>query len=196
MDHAIRIVLSLDFLNAFSKLPKQIQGKTQAFIQKFKDNPTSSGINYENINNAKDANLKSVRVDLAYRAIVRKPDRGNSYLLLWVDKHDDAYDWAQKKVCKINPESGALQLIDVEAAATLESELTSRQTPQAKGRFEDIHNRYLLRLGVPEEMLGAVRAVVSDYDVDQLIGKLPEEAADAILALASGYSINDILDQR
>ncbi|MGF1601183.1 MAG: UvrD-helicase domain-containing protein [Thermosynechococcaceae cyanobacterium] len=196
IDHAIRLVLSIDFLNAFSKLPKQIQGKTQAFIQKFKQNPTSSGINYENINNAKDANLKSVRVDLTYRAIIRKPDSGNSYLLLWVDKHDEAYDWAQKKVCKINPESGALQLIDVEAAATLESELTRRQTLQAKGRFDGIHDRYLLRLGVPEELLGAMRAVITDNDVDQLIDKLPEEAADAILALASGYSINDILDQQ
>lgn len=196
LDHTIRLVLSIDFLNAFSKLPKQIQSRTQSFIQKFKENPDSSSFNYEQIKNAKDANLRSARITDDYRAIIRKPDSGNAYLLLWVDKHDDAYDWAQKKVCKINPESGALQLIDVEAAANLESELTSRQTPQAKGHFEDIHNRYLLRLGVPEELLGAVRAVVTDYDVDQLIDKLPEEAADAILALASGYSVDEILEQQ
>ncbi|MEO0433909.1 MAG: UvrD-helicase domain-containing protein [Cyanobacteria bacterium J06656_5] len=196
LNHAIRLVMSIDFLDAFSKLPKQIQSKTSAFIQKFKQNPTSSGINYEVIHNAKDPNLKSVRVDQTYRAIIRKPDSGNAYLLLWVDKHDDAYTWAERKVCKINPESGALQIVDVEAAAALETELNTGNQSQTKGRFEDIHNRYLLRLGVPEELLGAVRAVVTDADVDKLIPRLPEEAADAILMLASGYSIDEALDQQ
>lgn len=194
LNHTIRLVMSIDFLDAFSQLPKQIQSKTSAFIQKFKQNPTASGLNYEVIRNAADPNLKSVRVDQAYRAIIRKPDKGNAYLLLWVDKHDDAYNWAQKKICKINPESGALQIIDVEAAAALESELTSQQPEiKVKGRFDEIHDRHLLRLGIPEEMLGAARAVVTDDDVDKFIDRLPEEAVDAVLMLASGYSLNDAL---
>ena len=190
----VRLVMSIDFLDAFSQLPKQIQSKTSAFIQKFKQNPTASGLNYEVIRNAADPNLKSVRVDQAYRAIIRKPDKGNAYLLLWVDKHDDAYTWAQKKICKINPESGALQIIDVEAAAALESELISQQPKtKAKGRFDEIRDRHLLRLGIPEEMIGAARAVVTDDDVDKFIDRLPEEAVDAVLMLASGYSLTDAL---
>lgn len=194
LNHTIRLVMSIDFLDAFSQLPKQIQSKTSAFIQKFKQNPTASGLNYEVIRNAADPNLKSVRVDQAYRAIIRKPDKGNAYLLLWVDKHDGAYNWAQKKVCKINPESGALQIIDVEATAALESELISQQ-PKTKaiGRFDEIRDHHLLRLGIPEEMIGAARAVVTDDDVDKFIDRLPEEAVDAVLMLASGYSLNDAL---
>jgi len=194
LDHAIRLVMSIDFLDAFSQLPKQIQAKTSAFIQKFKQTPTSSGLNYESIQQAADPNLKSLRIDQAYRAIVRKPDSGNAYLLLWVDKHDDAYAWAQRKICKVNPESGALQIIDVEAASALENELSSHRQPQTKGRFDQIRDRHLLRLGVPEEMLGAVRATVTDDDVDKLLPRLPEEAADSLLMLASGYALEDVLN--
>ena len=193
LDHAVRLVMSIDFLDAFSQLPKQIQSKTSAFIQKFKQTPTSSGLNYESIQNAADPNLKSLRVDQTYRAIVRKPDSGNAYLLLWVDKHDEAYAWAQRKVCKVNPESGALQIIDVEAASALESELSTHKPPQVKGRFDEVRDRHLVRLGVPEELLGAVRAVVTDADVDKLLPRLPEEAADAILMLASGYNLEEVL---
>jgi superfamily I DNA/RNA helicase len=194
LDHAVRLVMSIDFLDAFSQLPKQIQSKTSAFIQKFKQMPTSSGLNYESIQNTADPNLKSLRVDQTYRAIVRKPDSGNAYLLLWVDKHDDAYAWAQRRMCKVNPESGALQIIDVEAASALESELSTHKQPQVKGRFDDIRDRHLVRLGVPEEMLKAVRAAVTDDDVDKLLPRLPEEAADSLLMLASGYSVEEVLN--
>ncbi len=37
-----------------------------------------------------------------------------------MDNHDEAYQWAQRRVCKINPESGALQIIDVEEVAAIE----------------------------------------------------------------------------
>jgi superfamily I DNA/RNA helicase len=194
LNHNIRIAIAADFLDAFSKLPRQTQAKTNSFISKFKQNPTSSGINYESIHNATDKNLKSVRVDGSYRAIVLKPETGNTYLLLWVDNHDEAYQWAQRRVCKINPESGALQIIDVEEVAAIEREIAASGRISAKKRFEDIHNRYFLRLGVPEELLVAVQNVVTDKDVDQLIDKLPEEAADAILLLAAGYSLDDVLD--
>lgn len=188
------MAIATDFLDAFSKLTKQTQAKTNAFISKFKQNPTSSGINYESIQNAADKNLKSVRIDVSYRAIVLKPETGNTYLLLWVDNHDRAYQWAQRRVCKINPESGALQIIDVEEVAAIEREIEAKAKTSAKKRFADIHDRHLLRLGVPEELLAAVRSVITDDDVDKLISKLPEEAADAILLLAAGYSLDDVLN--
>ena len=194
LNHNIRMAIAADFFDAFSKLPRQTQTKTHNFINKFKQNPASPGINYELIHNTKDKNLRSVRVDGSYRAIVLKPETGNTYLLLWVDNHDAAYQWAQRRVCKINPESGALQIIDVEEVAAIEREIEANHQSSAKKRFEEIHNRYFLRLGVPEELLTAVQNVVTDNDVDRLIDKLPEEAADAILLLAAGYSLDDVLD--
>lgn len=192
LNHQPKLAISADFLDAFSRLPRQIQGKTNVFLEKFKKDPTSSSINYESIS-GRDSRLKSVRIDLSYRAIVFKPDKGNTYILLWVDSHDDAYNWAQRRVCKINPESGALQIIDIEEASAIEAEISSRKVPEIPGRFDNISDKYLLRLGVPNELLGAIRAVVTDEDIDQLVSKLPEEAADAVLMLGAGYSIEEIL---
>ena len=194
LNHNIRMAIAADFFDAFSKLPRQTQAKTHNFINKFKQNPASPGINYELIHNTKDKNLRSLRVDGSYRAIVLKPETGNTYLLLWVDNHNEAYQWAQRRVCKINPESGALQIIDVEEVAEIEREIETNNRTSGKSRFADFHNRHLLRLGVPEELLSAVQKVVTDDDVDRIIDKLPEEAADAILLLAAGYSIDDVLD--
>jgi hypothetical protein len=147
LHHQPKLAISEDFLDAFIKLPRQIQGKTTAFLEKFKKDPTSPGINYESIDNSRDSRLKSVRIDLSYRAIVLKPDKGNTYMLLWVDNHDDAYSWAQRRICKINPESGALQIIDVEQANAIESEISSRKLPEVPGRFDNISDKYLLRMG-------------------------------------------------
>jgi superfamily I DNA/RNA helicase len=191
----IEIAFGSDFLTAFRCLPRQIQGKTDRFIDKFKQNPTAPGLNYEKITNARDSQLKSVRIDDNYRAIVQKPEKGNTYLLLWVDKHDQAYQWAQNRVCKINPESGAIQIIDIEQVKKVESEITRNKTGLEVSRFQNIPRKDLLRLGVPEEYLRAVYAVVTDEDIDRLMLQLPEEAADAILMLGAGYSLNEVYQE-
>ena len=196
LKHQPKLAISADFLDSFSKLPKKTQSKTTAFIEKFKKNPTNSSINYESIENAKDSQLKSVRVDLSYRAIVLKPNKGNIYTLLWVANHDDAYNWAQNRICKINPESGSLQIIDIEQVTAIESEIARRKTPEIPGRFDRISDKYLLRLGIPNELLGAIRAVVTDTDIDQIIPQLPEEAADALLMIGAGYSLEETLAQQ
>jgi hypothetical protein len=89
--------MSDDFLLAFSQLPKDAQKFARAFIEKFRSDPASTGLNYEKIHACSDPNLRSLRVDQDYRAIILKPENGNTYILLWVDKHDDAYDWAKGK---------------------------------------------------------------------------------------------------
>ncbi len=105
--HEIKVAISADFLSAFSKIPKAQQGKVMRFVEEFKRNPQATGFNYEKIQGVKDSKLHSVRIDQAYRGIVVKPEHGNVYVLLWVDQHDAAYAWAEKRMCKINPETGS-----------------------------------------------------------------------------------------
>lgn len=59
----VKVAIASDFLNAFSAIPKKQQGKVLEFITKFRNNPTSSGINYEKISSFKDQTLRSVRID-------------------------------------------------------------------------------------------------------------------------------------
>ena len=113
MEAAAKVAISADFLTAFAALPRQIQGKVTEFINKFRNNPQSPGINYEKINGGLDKKIWSVRIDDTYRGItVRQPETG-VYLLLWVDQHDEADDWARHKKCEINPKTGAVHVFDI-----------------------------------------------------------------------------------
>ena len=96
MQPSLTVAISDDFLRCFAAIPQAKQKSVMNFLTKFRQNPASGGINYEKINDAADANMRSVRIDQDYRGIVLKPDTGNVYCLLWVDKHDDAYDWARR----------------------------------------------------------------------------------------------------
>lgn len=84
----IKVAIGAEFLTAFAQLPSQQQGKVSQFLEKFRANPTATGIHYEKIHGAKDPNLRSVRIDQTYRGIVLRPAQGNVYVLLWVDHFD------------------------------------------------------------------------------------------------------------
>ena len=107
-----KVALSDGFLGAFARIPKAQQKKVQEFISKFRQDPTSNGLNYEKIHDARSNNVHSVRIDQIYRGIVLKPEQGALYMLMWVDKHDEAYDWARRHECAIHPVTGAIQVID------------------------------------------------------------------------------------
>ena len=97
MSEQPKVAISADLLGAFASLPQAQQGKVAKFITNFQRNPRASGINYERINDAADPNMRSVRIDQAYRGIVLQPEQGNVYMLLWVDHHDEAYAWARRQ---------------------------------------------------------------------------------------------------
>lgn len=77
-----KVAISSDFFNSVLKLPKKQQEKAVKFMELFRQNPKSPGINYETIKVSRDKNLRSVRIDQAYRAIVLAPEQGEVYILL------------------------------------------------------------------------------------------------------------------
>ena len=104
------MAMSSDFLEAYARLPRAQQKGVRSLIARFNTDPTASGLNYERIHTARDPAMRSLRIDRGYRAIVLKPERSDVHMLLWADKHDEAYAWAARHECRINPETGALQV--------------------------------------------------------------------------------------
>src|SRR5688572_30316480 len=152
-----KVALSQDFLLQLSKLPMSVQSKVMKWAIQFQSDPTSPGINYENINGARDSNLKSVRLDRDWRGIVFKPSSGDVYVLLYVDHHDDAYRWAEKRKLSVNPVTGAMQMVVVERQAE-QSDLSLRAEPKVVGPektpvgasapiYEALSDRDLVSLG-------------------------------------------------
>ena len=203
----VKMAMSADFLTAFAKLPSQQQRAVRAMISRFERDSRASGLNYERIANAKDPNMRSLRIDGGYRAIVLKPAEGSVHMLLWADKHDDAYDWATRRMCSINAETGALQVYqprhmteqaDEQAPAQpLEGESASHATREEEpGIFADLRQRQLVRLGVPAGMVMEVLGIRAEDDFEELAPRLPEEAYDALYLYMAGETYNQIVLER
>ena len=194
MAENIRIAMSADFLSAFARLPGPQQRGVRAFITKFNANPTSTGLNYERIRGAREPGMRSLRIDGGYRAIVLQPATGNVHLLLWADKHDEAYAWAERHECRINRETGALQVYEPQAPPE-EAAAPPADEPRA-GAFDGLRDRQLVRLGVPEAMLPDVRAIEREGDLDALQGRLPVEAYEALFLHLAGESYETLVLER
>lgn len=149
-----KVAISADFFSAFSRLPNTQQSKVSRFITKFQQNPLATGINYERIRDASDTNMRSVRIDQAYRGIVLSPESGNVYMLLWVDHHDEAYDWARRHSCKINAATGSIQVYESEKVDELINQDVAPDQASTPSLFLELKDKELMRLGVPEDLLG------------------------------------------
>lgn len=195
---SVRVAISSDFLDAFAQIPKDQQGKVRRFIEQFKANPASPGINYEKIGTFKDQKLRSVRIDQSYRGIVMKPGSGDIYTLLWVAHHDDAYQWAQNKVCNIHPDTGALQVYETqEVQAPTDGGATpgDDEIDPLDGRtdlFAEHRDRELARLGVPLELMPLVRSIKSEEELDRVQPYLPQESYEVLFLLAAGYTLVEV----
>ena len=195
--HDVKLALGADFLTAFSRLPQKQQNKVRRFLDDFTANPSATSNNYEKIKSAKDPNIRSVRIDQDYRGIVLKPQQGNVYILLWVDKHDDAYQWAERRTCTVHPSTGTMQVVLTQEAASEEMAapvLTppARQVaPAPPALFKAFTDEDLVSLGVPVTLLTHVRDIVREEDLDRLERVLPREAFEGIFLLAAGYSVDE-----
>lgn len=188
MTSNVKVAISSDFLTAFARLPRQIQGKVTEFVNKFRNNPMSSGINYEKLNSGIDKKICSVRIDDAYRGIVVRQQETGVYLLLWVDHHDEAYQWAARKRCEVNPKTGAIQVFDVQIVAE------NVKAEEQKALFAIASDDDLLRLGVPEAQLDFVRSFVTKEEFYKAESTMPNDAYEYLSWLAEGFSVKEVLE--
>ena len=74
-------------------------------------NPANPGMSFHKLDKARDKNFWSVRVSSDIRLIVHKTQ--GSLLLCYVDHHDKAYDWAERRKMETHPKTGAAQLVEI-----------------------------------------------------------------------------------
>lgn len=192
-----KVAISSDFLSAYSKIPQAQQKKVREFVTRFQSNPTAGSINYESIHGVKDKRVRTVRIGLEYRGVVLHPEEGDVYLLVWVDHHDEAMEWARRKVFEINPVTGSLQVIDTVSIEKTE-ETGSQATTIISGDhlFDTFKDKDLLRTGLPELLLPALRALRSAEDLEIIREHLPEETYETLYWIVNfGYSVDQALNE-
>ncbi len=186
-DNLLKFLISDTFTDSLAKLTgdEQKAVKTTAFDLQM--NPVNSGMSLHKIDRARDPNFWSVRVSSDLRLIVHRTDA--SFLLCYVDHHDNAYKWAQNRKLETHPKTGAAQIVElretvleIQVPRYVDSPIPSLALPLIFARFSDDD---LLTFGVPNDWLEEVRKADADTLLD--IGDhLPAEAAEALLAIAVG----------
>lgn len=188
MKHSIKLFIHDSFFDAFSLLPRKIQKKTREFMKKFKEDPTSSGINYEKISSFIDQSLRTVRIDQKYRAIVQAPAEGNGYHLLWVDNHDEAMDWAKNKRFEWNKSTQSFQTYNQPDVVEVE---------EKKGDllFSGYSDDQLTSLGTPENIVPLVRTINTLEELEVSSNNIPQDAFEYLYYLAEGISYDELLNE-
>lgn len=164
--------------------------KTTAFDLQL--NPASPGMSFHKLDKARDKKFWSVRVNSDIRLIVHRSDQ--SLLLCYVDHHDKAYDWAERRKLETHPKTGAAQLVEIRETVKevlvpvyvqTELPLVQGPAPQRLPLFTNVSDDELLGYGVPTEWLADVRKATEDTLLI-VADHLPAEAAEALLELATG----------
>tara|TARA_R110002110_G_scaffold405550_1_gene624802 strand:- start:70361 stop:72439 length:2079 start_codon:yes stop_codon:yes gene_type:complete len=175
------------FTSSLAKLTGEEQKAVKTTAFDLQVNPANPGMRFHKLDRAKDKNFWSVRVSSDIRMIVHKTD--SSLLLCYVDHHDKAYQWAERRKLETHPKTGAAQLVEIRETVkeiVVPSYVEGQSYPEAKPPlFAGIAEQTLLAYGVPQEWLADVLAADED-SLLQLADHLPSEAAEALLELATG----------
>ncbi|MDO8282543.1 MAG: 3'-5' exonuclease [Thermodesulfovibrionia bacterium] len=181
--------ISDTFTDSLAKLTGEEQKavKTTAFDLQL--NPANPGMQFHKLDKAKDKNFWSVRVSSDLRIIVHKTSE--SLLLCYVNHHDPAYRWAEKRKLEIHPKTGAAQLVEIRE--TVQEIIIPKYVEAVQPAhpslplFAHLSEDVLLGYGVPEEWIDDVQKADED-SLLALAEHLPGEAAEALLDLATGVT--------
>ena len=175
------------FTDSLAKLTNEQQraAKTTAFD--LQTNIAHPGLRMHRVTGARDPDFWSASVNLDLRIILHR--QGENVVLCYVDSHDDAYRWAERRRLETHPTTGAAQLVELrevvqEVVVPIYVEVETH-APAKPSPFAGIPEEQLVAYGVPEEWLVDVRTATEDSVLD-LTEHLPAEAAEALLELAVG----------
>jgi mRNA-degrading endonuclease RelE of RelBE toxin-antitoxin system len=184
------VALQDTFLEAFERLPKTEQKRTREMIEKIKKDISAPGLNFERYREALDPKVYSIRVSQEYRAIAVKPENSNVILLVWVDHHDEAYQWVKRKRFEVNSHTGTLQMwTSVEG----EPQVEMAAEEESHGLFSHLTGEQLVQLGVPEELVPTVKRIRTFEELDAKRKDIPVDAMEALNFVAGGDSFEEVL---
>ena len=183
----MQFLIASTFTDSLTRLTNDEQKVVKTTAFDLQANPANPGLQFHKLDSAKDPNFWSVRVSRDIRIIVHKT--AASLLLCYVDHHNKAYYWAERRKMETHPKTGAAQLVEIRETVkeiTVPKYVEIEQSLVAKpALFANVSDEDLLKYGVPEEWLNDARNVNEDGLLN-LADHLPSEAAEALLELATG----------
>ncbi|MCP4668904.1 MAG: UvrD-helicase domain-containing protein [Deltaproteobacteria bacterium] len=187
----MKFCISDSFTKALSKLNAQEQSAAKITVFDLQQAPSAPGLQFHRIDKSKDPDFWSIRSNRDIRVIVHKT--ADSFLICYVDHHDDAYKWAERRRIETHPKTGAAQIVEVrERVEEIAIPVYTIPDPQVIAvynappetvhllLFHDLSEDDLLDVGVPQDWVADVHQS-SEESFFELTDHIPAEAAEALL---------------
>jgi hypothetical protein len=190
----VNFLIADTFTASFKRLSGTDQKAVKTSVFDLQVDPAGNGLQLHRIDASKDPNFWSARVNRDIRLILHKTR--DSLLVAYVDHHDDAYAWAERRRIEAHPRTGAVQIVEVRERVEEVASPTSfdfvapaaarkdKADPAGAPLFATLDDDALLSIGVPSDWLADVRAANED-GFFALAAHLPAEASEALLEYAA-----------
>ncbi|MBY5448101.1 UvrD-helicase domain-containing protein [Rhizobium leguminosarum] len=190
----MNFLIAETFTASFNRLSGVDQKAVKASVFDLQMDPSGNGLQLHRIDNSKDPNFWSARVNRDIRLIVHRTR--DSVLVAYVDHHDAAYAWAERRRIEAHPRTGAIQIVevrerveDVASPATFDFVFPKparqpKTVSPSPSLFASLDDDALLSAGVPQDWLADVRGANEDAFF-ALAVHLPAEASEALLEFAA-----------
>lgn len=183
------IAITETYLSSVFKLDNQSKRLTLNAIKKLSENPRSPSLSIHSIDRTRcDAKFRSARINDDLRVIFFT--QGDIYTLLYVDHHDDAYNWCEGKYIQTT-DFGAEYLYDEEVSITTDT--FEDKTDYLHVSYErpllekaEIKEKHLSKLGIPEIHSKNLLKLNSEDNFINYVAIFPAEIQEALLDLATG----------
>ncbi len=187
----MNIILADTYTASLARLSGPEQKAAKEATYDLQTNPAAPGLQMHRLDRARDQNFWSARVNSDLRIILHKTD--GSVLFCYVDHHDKAYAWAERRRIERHQTTGAMQIVEIRekvieipvmapVAVPVGAAAPSVKKPVP---FEHLRKTELLGFGVPADWVEDVRNADEDRLLE-LLPHLPAEAQEALLRLAVG----------
>ncbi|MGW5080316.1 UvrD-helicase domain-containing protein [Micromonospora echinospora] len=193
-----QLAFANSFWQSYDVLEKPVKAGVRKAMEKFQQLSIAElyadkGLHLESVNNARDARMRTIRVTQFWRGVVLAPDDGSdTFLLLNVVPHDEAYGWAAKRVYTVNTATRALEVRNVVAIEQL-TPMLEKEAAKAPSLLFAKHADTILRdLGIDDQVLRAVRTIVDKVQLDAFGTLLPEDQFEVLQYLAEGFRPDEV----
>ena len=192
-----KLMVHRNILKMFHKLPSKVQKRVSELIEEFQHDPQSPAIGLHPLpGTTLDPKVRGVKkLPDGYRAIVIAPEKGDTYLLVHVDAHDKAYEWAKNKRFEVHGMTGVFQVFDAEEVQSVAQEAVPAQPVIPAYPLAQLSDEQLFEAGVPKPLVPAVKSIRSDEGLEALSDYLPPDCRDVLFGLAAGMTLEKAIDE-
>ena len=131
-----KLMIHRSLLTKLNDLPAKVRKKVADFVGRFQKDPWDPAIGLHSLKETMaDPKVRGAKLPGGYRAIVIAPTKGDTYLLVYIDAHDEAYKWAQHKRFEVHEHTGCFQVFDLEKVKSFGAERDWQTEVTEEGLF-------------------------------------------------------------